>query len=607
MKKHLLTLTLFGLFLAWTGTTAQELVDRYDPSIATQIPNEWESVSSLYAALSKPAQGPPLNLRNGAVPNGLQGFYDYQSNGMSPGWIRVNPDNPDEIHMVYMRADDGSVFENISPSRRVGYTVSTDGGKTWNPVSDVSGTNLRLGFPYLGLADIGSGVAPLIATHGDPNNVGVQTLFYSGTGSTFAKIFEMPRLTAGGRDGDAGAGAIWPSFATHGDDPFVQEVIASLSFREGENAAPLQVSSADFNESSAEWANLGDSILTAVSGGRYVISRSPSGKLGIAYHQFANFGAGNTSLLNFTESTDNGETWSTIEIIFNEETIEFENLNGDEDTLQLGTTLDFVYMGEDPHIVFERSINGLFRTERISHWSRSSNKITDIATTDLSVLRGIENHPRNTFQPGGAMSMSYPSISVGDDGKHIVVAFMSEGQTQNLELVVSDANFGYQRIWMVGSQDGGETWGDPRVLQDWAGDESDSASCEYPSLNEICRVDTESGNVTVDMAFQARRFPGMYAFIINDIDANTPGDQPADRGPLSETFQYFQRSDLTPAWFGSASSVDDLVELNNGLNITSVPNPAQGVVELQYSLEKSGTLSIDIFNTLGQKSTARFE
>ena len=606
MKKHLLALTLFGLFFALANATAQEMSEHQTPFITQQTPNEWKSVPSLVTPFSKAAQAPPLDLRGGAVPNGLQGFYDYQSNGMSPGWIRVNPENLNEIHMVYMRANDGSSFENISPSRRVGYSISTDGGKNWGLVEDVSGNDTRLGFPYLGLANLqGEGpVVPVVAAHGDPDGSGIRTMFFSRLGilgNGFIPVYEMPRPTAGGRESDDGAGVVWPSFATRTDNQLVQEVIGSLS-EPGEKEAPLQVSSADFAQETAAWKDLGDSVLTATSGGRYVIARSVSGKLGIAYHQFFDRGADTIARINFAESTDNGQTWN-IDTIFDEEIVEFENQNGDEDTLLAGVSLDFAYMGDDPHIVFQRSINGFFRTQRISHWSRSTNKIVDIAMTDLDFLRGIRIHHRDIYQPGGVMGISYPSISLGNDGKHIVVAFMAQGQEDHIDpdslrLIASDEGFPYQRIWMVGSKDGGVSWGATHVLQDWAGDDTDSASCEYPSLNETCRVDLETGEVTIDMAFQARRFPGMYAFIVE----NTGDGTSARRGPINETFQYFQRTVLGPAMFNSSlSSVEDDVIADNGLGITSVPNPAQRVVEIQYWLEKSGNLSINIFNTLGQK------
>ena len=216
---------------------AQEQSPIHPPFVSQQIPNEAAPVLAADRPLSKAAQGAPLNLGNGAVPTGLQGWYDYQSNGGSPAWIRVDPNDPNNIHTVYMLSTDGSVFDQVGPTRRVGYSHSTDGGETWSPTLDVSDISLRLGFPHLQLADIGLGFGPLIATHGGPTGSPSQTMFFAGTGGgSFSQLFTMELATASGRTGNEG-GVIWPAFVPHGDNEKVQEVIASLIFRTGESAA----------------------------------------------------------------------------------------------------------------------------------------------------------------------------------------------------------------------------------------------------------------------------------------------------------------------------------------------------------------------------------
>ena len=400
------------------SATAQEQSEIHPPFVSQQIPNETAAVPAVDRPLSKAAQGAPLNLGNGAVPTGLQGWYDYQSNGQSPTWIRVNPDNTNEIHTVYMLSTDGSVFDQVGPTRRIGYANSTDGGQTWSPTLDISGISLRLGFPYLQLADIGLGFGPLIASHGDPDGAGVRTMFYAGTGDgSLSQLFTMERPTAGGRTGDAGAGSIWPAFASHGDNEKVQEVISSLSFRTGESAAPLQIATADFDDGTVPpWRDFNvDSIAVATSGGRYIMDRAPSGKIGIVFHQFLNFGDVTLNAIRLSESTDNGASWSEPAIIFTDEDYFDENLNGDVDTLAPQSDIDFAYMGEDPHVVFGGTVNNLFRFQSIYHWSGSTGTVVPVATTDLDSLRGITQHPQLLFQPGGIMGLSYPTIAVGDD------------------------------------------------------------------------------------------------------------------------------------------------------------------------------------------------
>ena len=601
MKKRSLVLALLALLFGGVGTTAQdsERADQFP-----QTPNEYQHVPTSLLPLAKgAAQAVPLNLRQGAISTGLEGFYDYQSNGMSPGWIMVNPANSDEIHVVYMRSDDGSSIENVSSSRRVGHSVSMDGGKTWTPTTDVSGEGTRLGFPYVGLADFGFDLQPLVATHGEPGGGGVRTLFYGRSGQSFLRLYEMPRPTADNVTGADNGGPIWPSYVPHPSNGAMQEVIASVSPATGQPAEALQIGTPDFDDVNiVSWKNLANPFISQTSGGRYVIARSAGGKIGVVYHHFFDFGGDTIPIIRFTESSDEGKTWSDPEIVVFQQEDESlgTNENGDIDTLTPGSSLDFAYLGEDPQIVFSATVNNLFRYQSIFHWSRSSGQYQLIATSDVEETRGIQTHPIATWQPGGVMGLGYPSISIGDDGKHIVVAYMAQGQfprNDSLIAVASDGGFLYHRIWMVGSKDGGQTWGGSNILQDWAGEDSDSASAEYPSLNETCRVDGESDDVIIDMAFQARRHPAMYAFLATRPDNS--GD--ALRGPIEETFQYFQRTPLSPAMFDSPLSVDNKEDVSNSLSIATSPNPARGLVAVHYSLEKRGDVVVDIYNALGQK------
>ena len=541
------------------------------------------------------------------MPTGLQGWYDYQSNGASPTWIRVNPDDPNDIHTVYMLSSDGSVFDQISPTRRVGYSHSTDGGKTWSPTLDISGLNSRLGFPYLQLTDIGLGLEPMIATHGDPDGAGVRTMFHAGIAAGgLAQLFTMKRPTAGGRTGDDGAGVIWPAFVSLKDNSKEQLTLGSLSNRTGEAPAPLQIANADLEGGIVPpWRDLNiDSLIVAASGGRYIIDRAPSGKIGIAFHQTLDFGTpdvGNFfSTIRLTESTDNGATWTEPEIIF-------IRTDGEQDTIVPRSNLDFAYMGEDPHIVFGTTTNNLFVNWTLHHWSRSTGVAVPIATTNLDSLRGAETYFAPFTQPGDIVGLCYPTISLGDDGQHVVVAYMAHGQrvinpdptARTLELIRSEDGFNYLRVWVVGSTDGGQTWGANHVFQDWAGDEgTDSASIEYPSLDETCRVDPETGDVTVDMVFQARRKPGMYAFIVEDVG----GGVTATRGPIEECFQYHKRASLTPDMFQSSLSVDDDKGSSRSYDarIKCYPNPASNSASILFTTPRNGLVTVKIYDALGR-------
>lgn len=598
----------FPLLIA--GATAQVTSPVDTSPDVPSIPNETVHIGEYTPPLAKPAKAEPLTLRNGAVPTGLQGFYDYQSNGGSPAWIRVNPDNPQEIYTTYMLSSDGSTDESIQSSRKVGFSKSTDGGKTWTPTLDIAG--IRMGFPSIDLADLGlESESPVIVAHGDPDGSGVRSMFFAETGGSLGQLYTMPRATAGGRTGDQGAGVIWPVFVPHKDNETVMETLGSLSNRTGEGPAPLQVASADFEGSgTAQWMDLSvDSLASQSSGGRYAIDVSPAGKIGIAFHQSLNFGTPENgdfySTIRFTESTDNGATWTEPEIVFIRSSE--ENEEGGMDTTSPRAFLDFAYLQEDPHIVFATTVNRLYATYTIQHWSGSSGEITPIATTDIDSTRGIVQYPAPLTQPGDISGLCYPTISMGDDGQTVVVAYMAYGQFdadpdplgETPTPVASNDGFFYLRVWGVGSTDGGQTWGSNHVLQDWAGDGTDSASIEYPSLNDQCRVDLETGSVEIDMAFQARRNPGMYAFRATIDDAGTE----ANRGPTEECFQYFQRTSLPTDWFNSSLGVDDD---NRGgaiakrASIQIYPNPTSGTASILFGLQQAGETTVEIYDAVGR-------
>jgi hypothetical protein len=195
------------------------------------------------------------------------------------------------------------------------------------------------------------------------------------------------------------------------------------------------------------------------------------------------------------------------------------------------------------------------------------------------------------------LPLAYPTISVGNDGQHILVAFSAVEQHLNetrdtiLPGTVSPDGFFYYRVWGVGSADNGVTWGQPFLIQDFAGNGTDSASIEYPSLNESSRVIGD--NFEMNLVFQARRFPGMYAFTATNATA----------GPVSEVGQYFQRTQLPKTLFQPVpTSVKVIPTGASKLAITrSYPNPAMSRMMLDYDLASSGPVTVKIVNVLGDE------
>jgi hypothetical protein len=586
------------------------------PALAQQVPQASTSASapakpfvapeaarwSPTGGTSTPANSAspaPLQLRDGAVHTGLHGFYDYQSNGMVHGRLYVSPTDPNKIYTVYMLALDGSDTNTIQSSRRVGYAYSTDGGATWQATREID-PGFRLGFPYL---DVTAAGVPYIAVHGDPDGQGTRSLMYTGSAgsTTFTRTGTFERLSFTGRSGDGGAGVIWPAFVINPSDPTKQATVATLSFKDGEDPEPIHAAVSPIGKS-GPWNIISEDDRSTSSGGRNVLARSAGGKIGLAYYHYGT-GAG----IYYTQSSDGGASWSTPVLALN------NNLLSNGDSVSTSGTLDLAFNGEEPVVAgsgFSREPGDTtfrFVREGIFTWTPSKG-VTRAALTDptkaLGIVTTVAVGNLQVKQQPSYPEVGYPTISVGDDGRHIVVAFSAMAQLPEddpefpSQQVLSEDGFYYIRLWAVGSSDGGATWGSPRLVQDFAGTTTDSASIEYPVASPWGHV--HDNNFDFSVVYQARRNPGMYAFIINDVDPNTDGDQPADRGPIEETYQYFQRKTFDPTFFGEPASVGGVSEANGSLAIVqSFPNPATGSFTVSYKLPTSGAHSLKVYNTLG--------
>jgi hypothetical protein len=533
-----------------------------------------------------------LSLRGGAVATGLGGFYDYQSNGGSLSYLYVRPGEWDRIYTTYMNSLQGDNADVVSSSRKVGYAYSSNGGANW--VANRAITDTRLGFPSLTVSSEG---LPLIAVHGDAG-LGDQSFIFSTAAanevSNFFPIAELPVAAASGKN----SGVIWPQIMLSKDD---SHAIVIGSYNNDVDAkeplAPLQVVSLDINSGSTppRWSVLTDSLSSLTSGGRAVIARSAGGKIGAAWYRIARDTEDTEFGIYYSESRNNGESWSAATpVLVGEIPIEGLDINGDVDTLSAGANLDMAYLGEEPQIVFTGNMNGLLQFANILHWSPSKNLKMVTISHQVPGL-GAFGIPLDHRQSNMG-SLAYPTISVGDDNQHIVIAFSAVSQTLNetgdtIISVISDKDYLYYRTWGVGSPDGGSTWGKPFVIQDFAGGGGDSASIEYPVANEVSRMN--NGNFEMPMTFQARRYPGLYTGMQDDQLA----------GPITETLQYFQKVTVTPSMFLNISSTRSapVAPAAEKFSVKLLPNVTSGPTEVVLSLPSTGKVDVHLYSLLGEQ------
>lgn len=584
--RRVLALVAGTILLAATAvaqTTTTQSTHEVNPTLTTRVPDELNPPARKTGPTApRPLAAAPV-LRNGAVPTGISGFYDYQSNGMMRGRFIASPANPNQLHVVAMRATNGADQNTVSATRRVGYAVSNDGGVTWSLVDDID-RGFRLGFPSLAILPDGT---PLVAAHGDPNSEGVQTMTYAGDGSGFFRLANYARPTESGRTGDGGAGVIWPAWVVDPGNGQRTVLMATLSNSSGTGPAPLQVAAADVG-STAPWRTIADSSLSATSGGRNPMAVSASGKIGVAYYKSG--GIADAGIY-FSESSDGGNTWSTpIKCVGFDYT---DGTFGPEDTARVSTNLDLVYNGDEPMVTCNGSRAGLYAAQRIYFWTPTGGA-RSIAIADSNIGLGLILASRLAVQ-SNMDYLSYPTISVGDDGRHVLVAFQAAAQVSTDSApAISEHGFYYFRIWGVGSNDGGVTWGDPFIIQDFAGDGTDSASLEYPTA--LARASVVGDKFIHRLIFHGRRYPGMYAFIVEDTDGN---GTPANRGPFAETFVYYQQSDIdTARMYAKPASAP---HQGAPMLTTLFPNPARDLTRLGIDLKNPGSLTVSIVDQLGRE------
>jgi hypothetical protein len=586
MKTFLLPATALALLASTTliAQPAERKISTYTnrPPVRTS--------ASKYRIARKVVVGRELRLRGGATPTGLTGYYDYQSNGGSPGYLVVRRGTPDVIVTTYMDADDGTSIDNANASRRTGYAFSADGGATWTNTRSIF--DLRLGFPYLQTTPSGR---PFIAAHGDLGDGDRSFLFASGEiggVNDYNPLAELPLTTESGREG----GVAWPTFVITKDGSKAV-VIGSYSNDIGQPEAPLQVATVSLVDGATEqrWRNLADSAISTTSGGRAVAAVSESGRIGVAWYRFETDEDDRAWGVYYAESADNGATWSApVAVLVGEQVYAALNINGDVDTLSAGANLDLAFRGDEPQLVFTGNLNGLLQFANVLYWSPATGLRVIAMSHDAPGL-GAYSIPLSKRQQNMA-SIAYPTVSVGDDGRHVVVAFSAVAQTADvdgdlIEDAVSDDGFQYYRLWGVGSADGGRNWGRPFVIQNFAEKATDSASIEYPSAAETARV--SAGSMELPLVFQARRYPGMFIY-------TGSGDSQTDAGPITECSQYFQRFVVTPAMFLAASSIahDGAI---NGVDATLYPNRTSSVASLELTLARASTIDVRLVDALGRE------
>ncbi len=251
--------------------------------------------------------------------------YDLQSNG-STQEIWYDLSNPGYVHAIFTYS---SVDDNAWADRTCLYFGTIDNGANWFELGGVpvnNGTSGRSGYPaIIGTAD-GRAV---ISDHNNADQTATQTtIFIDNTPFEYNFTNYAPGPAPFG-NGDA----IWPQLAINAND----DIVFTSSVNGGDS---FYVNTLYANGTFAGWqAFNGDQAETQR------VNYSNGGKVGMAYIG----GIGNEGNCYYTESTDDGVTWSTPVEIWT--AVPDTAVAGDIFGPIRGVDVNFY--GEDPVVVFE--------------------------------------------------------------------------------------------------------------------------------------------------------------------------------------------------------------------------------------------------------------
>jgi hypothetical protein len=483
---------------------------------------------------------------------GSTGFDDYKTNGEVNHFLQVDPGTPDNLQATDVQTD--STDPTGVTTRRTKYCISSDGGATWQFVTDVP-SGRRSGFPVI---DLLNGAA-VIANHNVfPASV-LDAILYVDAAPEVGTFTEYNFAT------HAPFG-IWPQIATLSNGNVAMLSRRNVSSSDLEtlyvnlwNGSTLQSRTSFYQTTGIYNGAVGSNM-------QFQIASNGAGEVtGVAYPVLQNDVLGTAKMFART-STDNGATWGALSEVYTPHMI-------GSDPYGAAGGIDLVYKPNSTtwflsYVETKDSVGNIFYENTLLKVRRSdgtTSTLTDVATVGATT--------------GFALTMSFvwnidnPALGWSRDGKLLYCVYT---------VVKSDlgaSGYNERDLYFQYSTDDAATWSQPIRLTNT----TDIDEC-YPSVSIY-----NKGNVTTGETYE-----------LNMAYMKDPGVGPTTFGgsaPASRNDLIYRKISFGPpiGIHNIGSTVPKAYSLNQ-----NYPNPFNPSTKIRFDLPKNSFVTLKVYDITGR-------
>jgi len=502
-------------------------------------------------------------------------WYDYETNNITArqsAYALDTPDGQDGMHFVY------SKIATNGGQRYVTYDYYDFGLGIFYGNQSVDETLGRTGWIRVvnGHDDV-----PLMCFHSpiflyqDASEAAYQ----------FSQIVSVPGI---------GNAAVFPGMALDGDNVVLMGQLANLNYVGGDTV----MVSTDYM---ASWTGrniwpLEDPLTTDLGVGEMWPSINPQdpNEFSVLYAPDVTATSPNGQIRMAT-TTDLAATWTTMQI-WDDDAVTPE---GSQYIIENFAQMNGMYSADGVYHVVFGAVQGVADTATsaaidywpILYWNTRDQQMVELTSDFYSrPTNPTVQTAMGTNRPGNGLGNAYPSIATGNTADELLVVWQQWEDDGAGGIVLLDATLAAATvqiyatdIWGSYSNDGGVTWSDPFFV---AGNPAESDI--YPMLPEHFLWNATSDSIYIDLNYMYDNNPGCSVFA-----------PPANQSDPSEAEWYYERAVVAAV---PAGAIAGNVLVVDGYQLAqNYPNPFNPTTNIKFELKKTANVTLDVFNTLGQK------